>query len=266
MRIVPPLDFFILIPYYNDLPGLCRSLGSVRYNLSRYGVLIVDDGSAIPLRLEMVDVTLPRLSFIIRLAENQGITAALNAGLRWLKQRGDYRFVARLDCGDLCRADRFIRQVNYLETYADIDLLGSWARFENFSTGFSYHYRTPQNLNRIVRGMHFRNLFIHPTVMWRATVQEKVPAYPDDLPHAEDYGFFCELLRHGRAAIIPDELVTCKIDPQGLSLRYRRQQLRSRIKTVLRYRRSRILGLLGALKLSLLLFLPYRILLLLKSI
>jgi hypothetical protein len=114
--------------------------------------------------------------------------------------------------------------------------------------------------------MHFRNLFIHPTVMWRATVHDKVPAYPADLPHAEDYGFFCEILRHGRAAILPEELVTCKINPRGLSLRYRRRQLQSRIKTVLRYRKNKILGLLGALKVLFLLLVPYRIVLLLKSI
>jgi hypothetical protein len=103
--------------------------------------------------------------------------------------------------------------------------------------------------------------------MWRAAVHEKVPAYPADLPHAEDYGFFCAILRHGRAAaILPEELVTCRIDPQGLSIRNRRRQLRSRIKTVLRYRENKLLGLLGALKVSLLFLIPYRIVLLLKSI
>lgn len=263
---MPRLDFFILIPCYNDLVGLRRSLESVRYDPSGYGVVIVDDGSSIPVRLPIPGVALPRSSFVIRLAENQGIAAALNAGLQWLKQRNDYRFVARLDCGDICHADRFIRQVDYLKTHPDIHLLGSWARFENFSTGFSYPYRTPQNLDKIVTGMHFRNLFIHPTVMWRATVHDKVPAYPADLPHAEDYGFFCEILRHGRAAILPEELVTCKINPRGLSLRYRRRQLQSRIKTVLRYRKNKILGLLGALKVLFLLLVPYRIVLLLKSV
>lgn len=263
-----PLDFFILIPCYNDLPGLCRSLRSVNYDSARYGVLIVDDGSSIPVgldRLQQHGISLPRQSYVIRLYKNRGITAALNAGLQWLKERQDYRFVARLDCGDICSEDRFVRQVDYLNAHAEIDLLGSWARFENFSTGFSYPYRTPQELDKIVKGMHFRNLFIHPTVMWRATVHDKVPAYPADLPHAEDYGFFCEILKHGPAAILPEELVTCAIDPQGLSLRHRRQQLKSRIKTVQRYQNSKLLGLLGALKVSLMLLIPYRIVLLLKS-
>lgn len=277
--IMQPLDFFILIPCYNDLPGLCRSLRSVNYDPARYGVVVVDDGSPVPVRLEMLaaagaggvggvggaGAASPEQSFVIRLDENRGITAALNAGLQWLKQRGGYRFVARLDCGDICSADRFKRQVDYLNTHTGIDLLGSWARFENFSTGFSYPYRTPQNLDKIVKGMHFRNLFIHPTVMWRAKVHDKVPEYPSDLPHAEDYGFFCEILRHSRAAILPEELVTCRIDPQGISIRHRRQQLKSRMKTVQRYKNNNILGLLGALKLSLMLLVPYRIVLLLKS-
>ncbi|HEV2352948.1 MAG TPA: glycosyltransferase, partial [Puia sp.] len=210
-----PLDFFLLIPCYNDVEGLRRSLESVEYDLTRYGVLVVDDGSDDPVTRGLPYASLPVETHVIRHDSNKGITEALNAGLGWLRRRNDYRFVARLDCGDICRPDRFIRQVDYLTRHPEIDLLGTWVRFENFDTGFCYPYRTPERQERIIRGMHFRNLFIHPSVMWRAAVLEKVAGYPGDLPYAEDYGFFCEILRHSQGAILPKELVVCRIDPEG---------------------------------------------------
>ncbi|MDP4247984.1 MAG: hypothetical protein Q8932_19270, partial [Bacteroidota bacterium] len=44
-RTEPILDFYLLIPYYNNLRGLIRSLQSVRYDAARYALLIIDDGS-----------------------------------------------------------------------------------------------------------------------------------------------------------------------------------------------------------------------------
>src|SRR5579872_4868477 len=186
------LDFFLLIPYFNNLEGLHRSLKSIVYDPCRYGLLIVDDGSDKPLCITDIQNDLPAGVFIqlLRLPQNAGITKALNTGLEWLWNRDDYRFVARLDCGDECTPDRFVRQTETLINNPDIDLLGSWVIFKDFLTGHSYRYETPVQQRAIERGMHFRNLFIHPAVMWRASVLQKVSRYPSDLPYAEDYGFF----------------------------------------------------------------------------
>lgn len=262
----PPLDFYVLIPCYNNLPGLRRSLQSIVYPLDKYGVVIVDDGSDQPILASALGNCIPPMTRILRQPVNTGITAALNAGLRWLDLRSDHRFVARLDCGDLCTPDRFIKQVEFLTLNPHIGLLGTWVRFQNFSTGSSYLYKTPVEQRQIQRGMHFRNLFIHPSVMWRAAARPGMTRYPHDLPHAEDYGFFYQHVLEGRAAILPEVLTICEIDPEGLSLRHRRRQLMSRIKTVLRYGNNKLLGSMGTLKLILLLLIPYRVILTLKSI
>lgn len=228
--------------------------------------MIVDDGSDESLTCEALYPDIPARTEILRLGENAGITAALNLGLSKLAIRKDFRFVARLDCGDVCTADRFVKQVAYLKAHRDIDLLGSWVRFEGANGRFGYLYRTPVELNAIRRGMHFRNLFIHPSVMWRASTLKRVSHYPSDLPHAEDYGFFFKLLRQGKAAILPEALVTCEINPDGLSVRHRKEQLKGRMKAVTRYRGNRVLGMLGVWKLRLLQLIPYRMALLVKSI
>lgn len=176
----PYLDFFLLIPFYNNLTGLIRSIQSVRYNPVNYGLLIVDDGSTVALQqTDLAAYIQPGLLVeIIRLPENQGITKALNTGLEWLQERNNCHFVARLDCGDLCAATRFQTQVAFLRQHPDIDLVGSWCVFTNFQTGLSYRYITPTVHEKIARGMYFRNLFIHPTVMWKADVTGRTGKYP----------------------------------------------------------------------------------------
>jgi len=261
-------DFHVLIPYYNNLSGLIRSLESIKYAPDKYALLIVDDGSNAILRYEDLSSHIPAtlLVKIIRLPENKGITIALNTGLHWLEKNKNFRFVARLDCGDLCSEDRFTRQVEFLRQHPDIDLVGSWCIFADFSTGFSYRYSTPTGYKRINRGMHFRNLFIHPTVMWRSDVARKTGAYPENFPHAEDYGFFYEIINNGKAAIIPEALVTCEINPKGLSLYFRREQLKSRARIVRQYGKSRFFSLLGVIKCRVLMVIPYKWLLTIKKL
>jgi glycosyltransferase involved in cell wall biosynthesis len=262
--IVEPLDFVVLIPCYNNPAGLRKSLQSVVYPLQRYGLLIIDDGSDLPLKKSDLGVDLPPETEIVRLSANAGITAALNAGLRRIVSRRDCRFVARLDCGDICAADRFVKQVDFLLEHPEVDLLGTWVNFNDVAGRFLYKYTTPVTQKEIERGMHFRNLFIHPSVMWRASALTRVTRYPYNLPYAEDYGFFCQLLQQGQAAILPEALVTCELNPNGISLTHRRLQLKSRMKAVLHYRRNIVLGLLGTLKLQLMQVIPYRTILRLK--
>jgi glycosyltransferase involved in cell wall biosynthesis len=251
-------DFCVLISCYNNRDGLVRSLQSICYDPVKYFVLIIDDGSIEPLTLsDLTNHLSPLLNLhVIRLPQNSGITKALNAGLHYLEGRTDYRFIARLDCGDLCSEDRFHRQVAFLDQHPDIDLVGSWCVFKDFSTGEAYTYTIPTRHKQIMREMHFKNVFIHPTVMWRAGVAARLPAYPETFPHAEDYGFFYELLQHGKAAILPYYLMICEISPGGLSLSHRKQQLRSRIKVVRQYRNSLVYGVLGEIRLRLLMLLP----------
>ncbi|MES1160623.1 MAG: glycosyltransferase [Bacteroidota bacterium] len=251
-------DFCVIIPCYNNREGLIRSLQSICYDPVKYFLLIVDDGSTEPLTYSDLTSELSPLPglHIIRLEKNSGITRALNAGLQYLAERADFRYIARLDCGDLCATDRFQRQVTFLDEHPDIDLVGSWCIFKDFFTGEAYKYTIPTRQEEIMRGMHFKNVFIHPTVMWRAGISAKVPSYPESFPHAEDYGFFYELLQHGRSAILPYYLMICEISRSGLSLTHRRQQMKSRIKVVRHYGNNALYGLLGELRLRLLMLLP----------
>ncbi|QEC42202.1 glycosyltransferase [Pseudobacter ginsenosidimutans] len=259
-------DFFLLIPCYNNTEGLIRSLQSVQYPMHRYKVVVVDDGSREPvsdkLLLEKIS---PDLQLqVIRQPKNGGITLALNTGLEAIHSQATEGFIARLDCGDLCTPDRFEKQVSFLQANPQVQLLGSWCYFKNFTTGENYKYRTPVDDKEIQRKMYFKNVFIHPTVMWRFNSASPV-YYPYDFPHAEDYGIFYELLKRGAGAVIPEFMVTCEINEKGISISNRQAQYKSRMQVIRKYGTSRWLTLMGTIKLGLLMLVPQRILLPIKK-
>src|SRR5678815_2867273 len=106
-----PLDFCLLIPCYDNFDGLLASLQSVIYYRDQFMVLVVDDGSNVPVTSASIELGI-KIDFpfvVLRNEENEGITAALNNGLKWIEEQNAADFVARLDCGDLCAPDRFYK-------------------------------------------------------------------------------------------------------------------------------------------------------------
>ncbi len=259
-------DLCILIPCYDDLDGLVQSISSIVYNTEKYMVLIVDDGSSEPLSGEKIRQLIPEgINFqIIRLGLNLGITNALNKGLEFIYANFSVRFIARLDCGDICSPNRFYAQVSFLESNPGIHLIGTWCYFKDTGSGEAYKYITPTQHDQIKRSMNFRNVFIHPTVMWRSSGMSQFK-YPDQYPYAEDYGLFYEMISKIRSAIINEFLVTCKINHSGISIHNRSIQLKSRLKVISHYSKNRILFFMGAIKLRLLMVVPYQLVFITKK-
>ncbi|MEO5683259.1 MAG: glycosyltransferase [Chitinophagaceae bacterium] len=251
-------EICILIPCYNNIDGLIKSILSIVYHENRYLIVVVDDGSHQAVTKTELDKHLPLTVniHIIRFDENQGIIKALNTGLDFIYTNYSPEYIARLDCGDTCHPDRFFKQVTYFQNCPSIDLLGSWCYFINGKTGEAYKYVTPTQHKFIKYSMYFRNVFIHPTVMWRVSSM-KTFRYPENYPHAEDYGLFYDMVSKKHATIIDEFLVNCEINPQGISFQNRFEQLQSRLKVVQDYGKNKLWVTIGACKLILLMIMPY---------
>ncbi|MEP6746311.1 MAG: glycosyltransferase [Bacteroidota bacterium] len=252
------VDVCILIPCYNNITGLINSINSIVYDTERFLILVVDDGSTEAVtRTALYHYVNLRVNIqIVRLRQNAGISKALNTGLDFIYTNYSARFIARLDCGDICSATRFYRQVNFLENNPATDLLGTWCYFKDMNTGSAYEYITPTEHKIIERSMYFRNVFVHPTVMWRAA-SVNTYRYPEKYPHAEDYGLFYDILSKKRTAIIDDFLVTCEINKNGISFLNREEQLKSRLRVIWDYGKNKLWVAAGTIKLALLIALPY---------
>src|SRR4030095_13477593 len=140
-----PLDFCLLIPCYDNFDGLLLSLRSILYYPDRFMVLVVDDGSNVPVTSASIKLGI-KIDFplvVLRNEVNKGIADALNKGLQWIEEQDAANYVARLDCGDVCAPDRFYKQMDFMQAHPEVGLLGSWCVFQNRSKSFSYQFRTP---------------------------------------------------------------------------------------------------------------------------
>ena len=261
-------DFCLLIPCFNNTDGLIKSLKSVSYIPSKFLILVVDDGSKEPVLESSLKRSLADkfTLHVLRLQKNEGITVALNTGLQWIQKNLQTKYIARLDCGDTCASDRFYVQVNYLENHPDVGLLGSWCIFKSADGKFEYKYKTPLSHTAICREMHFRNVFIHPAVMFRFSVIEICGMYPYTYPHGEDYAFFWKILKRFKGGVLDEFLTICEINPKGISLRNKSKQLNSRKRIVSTFASHVGLEMLGLLRLMLLRFFPGKLILKLKRI
>jgi glycosyltransferase involved in cell wall biosynthesis len=266
MKTDAELDFCLLIPCYNNFSGLIESLKSVVYPDNNYLIVIVDDGSSQAITIESVKTEIGEKKPIVILSNgtNKGIQVALNKGLSWIEENTVAKYIARLDCGDTCSFDRFILQVEYLDAHPETGLVGSWCKFEEKGTSLKYSYTTPTDHKAIIKDMHFRNVFIHPTVMFRSSLLKKVGYYPMDFDYAEDYAFFWKLILVSQSFILDKFLVVCEFNRQGLSFKNRPRQLAARWKVVNTFSTNSILKMSAFIKLKLLYFLPKRLVLRLK--
>lgn len=261
------LDFCLLIPCYNNFEGLVLSINSVHYHIEKCVIIVVDDGSTMAVTDEVLRARIgtPYSIIIIRNEENKGIVISLNRGLAWIDEHTEAKYVARLDCGDTCEPDRFFKQVNYMEQYSETGLLGSWCKFRHKESGSGYNYKTPVAHEQLKKAMYFRNVFIHPTVIFRKSLLKKSGYYPLNFSFTEDYAFFWKLISLAPSAVLDQYLVVCEINEEGISLKNRRKQLANRIKVLTRFGTSPILRIIGILRIYALLLLPNRLALRLKK-
>lgn len=253
-------DFALLIPCFNNTNGLITSLRSIHYPKDKCEIIVVDDGSTPALSAEELQREVPLLSIkILRTDRNQGVAKALNTGLEWILANSDAIYIARLDAGDTCHQDRFFKQVEFLNEHPEIALLGSWARFENENGVEGYDYITKITHDEILKEMHYKCSFIHPSVMFRKYVVSELGLYPTNYPYAEDYAFFWSMLKKYKGAVFPEIFISIIYSSGTVSVANYSRQLTSRKEIVKKFGETSWLKLAGIITLSMKQLLPDKI-------
>jgi GT2 family glycosyltransferase len=267
MKLYKEIDFCLLIPCYNNFDGLIVSLQSVVYPTGNFLILIIDDGSGEVVTEERIrnEMKVEKPIVLLQNEKNLGITATLNKGLHWIEENTDARYIARLDCGDICLEERFVLQVQYMDKHQDTGLTGTWCRFIDGKTSFSYSYKGPSHHEAIKKAMYFRNVFMHATVMFRSSVLKQVGYYPTNFEYAEDYAFFWKLIKAKHSFIFDKFLVICEINKGGLSYSNKGKQLIARWRVVKAFGSNLALKVIAFARLILLFVLPKEITLQLKN-
>lgn len=216
----------VLIPVFNAGTGLQRTLGSLASDTVPFDVVLVDDGSSLPVTVsERVG---DHRVVVLRHHRNRGVAHALNTGLAWIIERG-YDAVARLDAGDQNEPGRLGAQVSYLVRHHDVAIVGGWTRHVDEQMKPLYTTRYPDSWAGIQRCFHYRSPFSHPACVIRTDVLRRVGGYDPGYLLGEDYELFWRLASQYPCANIPEVLVTRVESPRSLTRSMRFIAARTRL-------------------------------------
>lgn len=224
MTNAPPPQLTVAMSVYNGERFLAEAIDSVLgQSFADFEFLIVDDGSSDRTAAILRDYARadPRVRAIVR--ENRGLVASLNEML----QAAQAPVVARMDADDICRPDRFARQMAFLTAHPDHGVVGSWSEDMGehgeplFRTGCDHPLTHEEMLRAIVEGRH---VICHPAVMFRRDVVLSVGGYHGAFRHCEDYDLWLRLASVTRMANIPERLVRYRRYDGQVSARHATEQ------------------------------------------
>jgi glycosyltransferase involved in cell wall biosynthesis len=227
-------DTVILIPYFKRYEAIIRTLSSIRDEIPEFDVLIVDDGSPIPLTIDASQYPFPLK--IIRMTENKGIEHALNTGLMDILS-SSYDFVARLDTGDYWVSGRLSAQRNFLLQHPDHGIVGCCASVFNSDNTLAFELNLPLTDEKVRKFINFNSAFTHTGAMIRTSIIRDAGLYSDQFEAAEDYEYFRRLLTVTKGANLPERWVEYELGMPGesISIDKYRLQIKSVIKAQLKY-------------------------------
>ena len=221
----------VLIPHYKNKEGLYESIKSIDQS-ENIDVLIIDDGSpeAKPTEEEILKYKAYNGElFFIANPKNQGIEIILNQGLDFALEKG-YKYIARLDAGDICYPNRFAKQEKHMEEHPDLALLGTQVNFTDTSGNVIYNKKFPTEDADIRNKMHVNSMFIHPSVIFKTDVINTVGKYPTEYKSAEDFAYFFNIMKKHKVANLDEILLDYEINFDGISMTTRNRQIKNRIK------------------------------------
>lgn len=226
-------DLIVLIPHFNNIKGLIETIKSINEEVF-VDILIIDDGSDINPKIEELEKIYKKGKLFLEiLPKNMGIEKALNFGLDIISKT-DYEFIGRLDCGDLSKTNKFTKQLIKLNSDQNLMLLGTWANVVDVKGKFLYFIKHPVHYKEVKKKMYLNNTFVHPTVVFRKSILEQVGNYPENYKYAEDYAFWFKITRKFKVENLPEYLLDYEINDQSISSLKRRQQVKNRIRIIIK--------------------------------
>ena len=210
----------VILPVRNGVLHIHAAINSIlNQSWNDFELIIVDNRSTD----QTNDIIRSFLDPRIRITHESrvGGPIAFNAGLRLAS--GDY--IARMDADDVALPDRFLRQIDYLETHRDVSILGTQAFKINDDGKIVGRSIVPHTPAAIRLSSRYAAPFIHPTLMFRRAVWEKLRGYREFSPGA-DYDMLLRAIETGfRVANLPEFLLKYRIRSDSVSHRNRQHTI-----------------------------------------
>jgi glycosyltransferase involved in cell wall biosynthesis len=192
------MNFSVLLSLYHkeNSSYLKDALNSV-FNQTIFPteVVLVKDGNLTP---ELDDVIglykakYPILKIIV-LPENIGLGPALNEGLKHCS----YELVARMDTDDICKPDRFEKQIKIFEQNPQLDIISSWIdEFYDSPYNVVSIKKLPETHDQLKKYAKSRSPINHPAVMYKKSKVIESGGY-ELIGFLDDYILWMKMLKNG---------------------------------------------------------------------
>ncbi|TCP65873.1 glycosyltransferase [Sphingomonas sp. PP-CE-1G-424] len=207
----------VVVAAYNGAALIEETLASVTaQTLTNFELIVVDDCSTDDTRAVVSAWPDPRVR-LVTMAKNGGPVRTRNRG--FAEARG--RYIAALDHDDICRPDRFARQVAYFEAHPDTVLLGTSAEILCDGKVTPSRY-APTTTPALVAWLTcIENPLVWSSTMMRTDVARRLdPITRPDLLFAEDFDLYQRIGHFGAIARLDAPLVLYRVHPGGVSKRF----------------------------------------------
>lgn len=207
----------VIMAAYNGAALIPETLATLQaQTFGDFEVIVVDDCSTDSTRAVVAAWPDPRVR-LVALDRNGGPVRARNRALA--EARG--RYIAALDHDDLCRPDRFARQVAYLDAHPDTVLLGTAAEILQDGVVTASGYAPVTTPHLIAWLSRIENPLVWSSVMIRADAVRRLdPFTRPDILYAEDFDLYHRIQPLGRIARLDTPLMVYRSHPGGISKRF----------------------------------------------
>jgi glycosyltransferase involved in cell wall biosynthesis len=134
---------------------------------------------------------------------NLGLTKSLNKGIKVAK--GEY--IARMDSDDISLPDRFLHQVEFMDSHTEISVLGGSIQEFNDKDGIIGERHFPADTASIKQYIHKASPLAHPAVMIRKSLFDEGVLYNEEYRTTQDLALWFDVLATGHQMANLDEYV-----------------------------------------------------------
>ncbi len=140
----------------------------------------------------------------------KGLPYALNQSI----ELANTKYYARMDSDDISFDDRLEKQIKFLEENPNIDILGTWAiEFKDNIVKKGFINKKPDSEKKIFEYFHYMNPLIHPSVVFRMSVFEKIGLYNENFYTAQDLELWSRALKNKiKISNIQEPLLYYRVD------------------------------------------------------
>jgi glycosyltransferase involved in cell wall biosynthesis len=195
-----------------------------------FELIVVEDPSPSSGQALLARIDDPRITYIL----NGGRTSLPRQHNRGLAEaRGS--FICRFDADDICEPQRIERELAFLQSHPDVDVVGSNLTVIDGESKVTGTRRYPSAHEEIVSSMRRFNPIANSTVMFRREIYERFGGWRDSALPAQDYEWYSRLAAGGaRFANLEEPLVRYRL--HGGSIKS--SQLRGTILTTIDVKRT----------------------------